>query len=109
MAESPTELLKRFGITATVTVEGRERFPVRIRYQRERRDVLEEMERILVPTAMGAQIPLAELAEFHLVAGPQMIRSEDTRLTSYVLFDRRPGIAETDPPATGGDSDEANR
>jgi len=78
------------------TVEGRERFPVRVRYQRELRDSIEAMEKILVPASDGAQIPLTELAEIRYVRGPQVIKSEDTFLTGYVLFDMKAGHAEVD-------------
>jgi len=76
------------------TVEGRERFPVRVRYQRERRDSLEAMEKILVPGRNGLQIPMTELAEIRFVRGPQVIKSEDTFLVGYVVFDMKPGYAE---------------
>lgn len=84
------------GQTITTTVEGRERFPVRVRYQRELRDQIETIERVLVSGSDGAQIPLAEVAEIRYVRGPQMIKSEDTFLTGYVLFDMKPGHAEVD-------------
>ncbi|RJP64484.1 MAG: efflux RND transporter permease subunit, partial [Candidatus Abyssobacteria bacterium SURF_17] len=72
------------GIRATTTVEGRERYPVRVRYQRELRDSVEALDRILVPSSEGVQIPLAQLATINYVAGPQEIKSEDTFLVSYV-------------------------
>ncbi|MBW1811923.1 MAG: efflux RND transporter permease subunit, partial [Deltaproteobacteria bacterium] len=78
------------------TVEGRERFPVRVRYQRELRDSIEAMKKILVPASDGAQIPLIELAEIRFIRGPQVIKSEDTFLTGYVLFDMKAGNAEVD-------------
>ncbi|MCK4958503.1 MAG: efflux RND transporter permease subunit, partial [Planctomycetes bacterium] len=78
------------------TVEGRERFPVRVRYQRELRDQIEALDKILVPAASGAQIPIEELAEIKYVRGPQVIKSEDTFLTGYVLFDMKPRNAEVD-------------
>ena len=84
------------GRTVTTTVEGRERYPVRVRYPRELRGDLEGLGRVLVPTPGGAQIPLAELAEIRFVRGPMVIKAEDTRLTGYVIFDRRPGYAEVD-------------
>jgi len=84
------------GRRITTTVEGRERYPVRVRYQRELRDSIEGMERVLVPTSTGAQIPLSQLAEIRYSRGPQMIKTEDTFLTSYVIFDKRPGHAEVD-------------
>ena len=84
------------GRKITNTVEGRERFPVRVRYQRELRDQIESMQDILVPASDGAQIPLNQLAEIRYVRGPQVIKSEDTFLTGYVLFDMKPGQAEVD-------------
>ncbi len=84
------------GRKVTTTVEGRERFPVRVRYQRELRDSIEAIEKILVPASNGAQIPLIEVAEIAYVRGPQVIKSEDTFLTGYVLFDMKTGNAEVD-------------
>ena len=82
------------GKPLTMTVEGRERYPVRVRYLRELRDQPETLGDILVPTPMGAQVPLRELSTLEYRRGPQMIRSENTFLTAYVLFDKRPGFAE---------------
>jgi Cu(I)/Ag(I) efflux system membrane protein CusA/SilA len=82
------------GKQITTTVEGRERFPVRVRYPRELRDSVETMKKILVPTMKGEQIPITELAAIKYVRGPQMIKSEDTFLTGYVVFDKKPGYAE---------------
>jgi len=82
------------GMEITTTVEGRERFPVRVRYPQELRDDPESIKKILVPTKSGAQIPLGELAELNYVRGPQMIKSEETFLVGYVLFDKRDGFAE---------------
>jgi len=84
------------GSQITTTVEGRERFPVRVRYQRELRDQIETIGRILVPGADDVQIPIEELARIDYVAGPQEIKSEDTFLVSYVLFDKLDGYAEMD-------------
>ncbi|MHC4846246.1 MAG: efflux RND transporter permease subunit, partial [Planctomycetota bacterium] len=84
------------GRRITTTVEGRERYPVRVRYQRELRDSIDDMERVLVPTPDGAQIPLAELAEIRYVQGPPVIKTEDTFLTSIVIFDKKAGLAEVD-------------
>lgn len=84
------------GMEITSTVEGRERFPVRVRYPRELRGDPASLERILVPTSDGAQIPLGELAELNYTRGPQMIKSEETFLTGYVLFDRQEDYAEVD-------------
>jgi Cu(I)/Ag(I) efflux system membrane protein CusA/SilA len=84
------------GRRITTTVEGRERFPVRVRYLRELRDSIESLERILVPAPNGAQIPLIQLAQIDYIRGPQVIKSEDTFLIGYVLFDMKPGYAEVD-------------
>lgn len=84
------------GRRITTTVEGRERYPVRVRYMRELRDTVEDMERILVPAADGSQVPLSQLAEIRYVRGPQMIKSEDTFLVGYVIFDKQPGWAEVE-------------
>ena len=84
------------GKPLTTTVEGRERYPVRVRYQRELRDDLDQLGRILVPTPDGAHIPLEQIAELRFVRGPQAIKSEDTALVSYVTFDKLSGWAEVD-------------
>ncbi len=84
------------GRRMTTTVEGRERYGVRVRYMRELRDSIEALGQILVATRGGAQVPLRELAEINYVRGPMAIRSEDTFLTGYVLFDGRAGIAEVE-------------
>lgn len=84
------------GKMITTTVEGRERYPVRVRYLRERRDSIEALKRILVAAPGGEQIPLIQLADIRYVRGPQMIKSEDTFLTAYVLFDKKNGFAEVD-------------
>ena len=84
------------GIRITTTVEGRERFPVRVRYLRELRDSIEALGRILVPGAEAVQIPIAQLAEIRYVRGPEVIKSEDTSLVGYVLFDKKPDYAEVD-------------
>ena len=84
------------GRRITNTVEGRERFGVRVRYQRELRDRIETLGRILVPGEDGVQVPLSQVAEVRYVRGPQVIKSEDTFLTGYVLLDKKPGHAEVD-------------
>ncbi len=82
------------GVPITTTVEGRERYSVRIRYLRELRDSIEELERIPVPTPSGAQIHLGQLAQIRYTVGPEMLRSENARLVAYVIFDKKPGFAE---------------
>lgn len=84
------------GKRITTTVEGRERYPVRVRYMRELRDTIESLEKILVPAANGSQIPLDQLTSIEYLRGPQVIKSEDTKLVGYVLFDMKPGNAEVD-------------
>lgn len=84
------------GKPLTRTVEGRERYPVRVRYQRELRDSIEEIDNILVAGTDGQQIPLKQLAKINYVRGPQVIKNEDTFLTGYVLFDKLKGYAEVD-------------
>ncbi len=82
------------GMAQTYTVEGRARYPVRVRYPRELRDTPQAMANILIPTPVGVQIPMGQLVDFEYIRGPQMIRSEETFLVSYVLFDKRTGYAE---------------
>lgn len=82
------------GMKVTSTVEGRERFPVRVRYPRELRDDPEALGKILVPTPTVAQIPLSQIVDFEYVRGPQAIKSEETFLVGYVLFDKRDGFSE---------------
>ncbi len=84
------------GMILTKTVEGRERFPVRLRYARELRDNPEALSMLLVSTATGAQIPLKELADIEYARGAQMIQSENTFLVGYVIFDKKQGKAEVD-------------
>ncbi len=84
------------GKELTTTVEGRERFPVRVRYARELRDNPEDISQILIPTQAGAQVPLGELVDIEYRRGPQMIKSENTFLVSYVIFDKQDGYAEVD-------------
>ncbi len=84
------------GRRVTTTVEGRERYPVRIRYLRELRDQIETLGRILVAAPDGAQIPIEQVADIHYTRGPQVIKSEDTFLVGYILFDMKPGQSEVD-------------
>ncbi len=84
------------GMQLTTTVEGRERYPVRVRYAREFRDNPDELKKILIPTQTGAQVPLGELVNIEYTQGPQMIKSENTFLVGYVIFDKKPGFAEVD-------------
>jgi len=75
------------GESITTTVEGRERYPVSVRYARELRDDPERLKRILIPSMNGAQVPLGQLAELRLTSGPAMIRDEDAQLSGYVYVD----------------------
>ncbi|MDQ8195251.1 efflux RND transporter permease subunit [Coraliomargarita sp. SDUM461004] len=84
------------GKPITQTVEGRERYPVRVRYMRELRDNIESIESILVAAPDGTQIPLGELATMNYLRGPQVIKSEDTFLVGYVIFDKQDGYAEVE-------------
>jgi len=84
------------GVRLTTTVEGLRRFPVRVRYARELRDRIDSMERILIPAMDGTQIPLTQVANIEYVRGPEEVKSENTQLVSYVLFDRKPEYAEVD-------------
>ncbi|MFT7113302.1 MAG: Cu(I)/Ag(I) efflux system membrane protein CusA/SilA [Candidatus Azotimanducaceae bacterium] len=82
------------GMKITSTVEGRERFPVRVRYPRELRDNPDAIGKILMATPTGAQIPLSQLVDFEYVKGPQVIKSEETFLVGYVLFDKKESYSE---------------
>ncbi|HEU4688513.1 MAG TPA: CusA/CzcA family heavy metal efflux RND transporter [Vicinamibacterales bacterium] len=75
------------GENVTQTVEGRERYPVNVRYAREFRESIPALERVLVKTPMGATIPLGQLAEVSLTTGPAMVRDEDAQLAGYVYVD----------------------
>ena len=68
-------------------VEGRERYPVNVRYNRDFRDNVEELRRVLIGTPSGAQIPISEVAKISFSRGPSMIRDEDGALTGYVYID----------------------
>ncbi len=84
------------GRPISMTVEGRERYPIRVRYKRELRDTIEALGTILVAAPDETQVPLTQLAEISYVRGPQMIKSEDTFLVGYVTFSGREGTAEVD-------------
>jgi len=75
------------GESITTTIEGRERYPVNLRYLRELRDDLDKLGRVLVMAPNGAQVPIAQLAELRMVSGPAMIRDEDGMLAGYVYVD----------------------
>jgi len=75
------------GENITTTVEGRERYPINIRYLRDYRSTLERLNRTLVPTMNGAQIPITQIADIKVLSGPGMIRDENGRLSGYVYVD----------------------
>jgi len=84
------------GMPLTQTVEGRERYGVRVRYPRELRANPEDIKDIYVPVEKGSPVPLGELVDIRYEQGPQVIKSEDTFLIGYVLFDKLDGFAEVD-------------
>ena len=73
--------------TIAENVEGRERYPINVRYSRDFRDNVEELRRVLIATPSGAQIPIGEVATISFSRGPAMIRDEDGALTGYVYID----------------------
>ena len=75
------------GENVTTTIEGRERYPVNVRYPRELRDDPDKLGRVLVATPSGAQIPIAQVADINLVQGPAMLRDENGFLAGYVYVD----------------------
>lgn len=75
------------GENITTTVQGRERFPVNVRYLRDYRSTVERLQRTLVTNAEGQQIPMAQIADIRLLSGPGMIRDENGRLSGYVYVD----------------------
>jgi len=82
------------GMPLTKTVEGRERYVIRVRYPRELRGNPDDLKNIYVPTQKGSPVPLGELVDIRYEQGPQVIKSEDTFLVGYVLFDKLDGFAE---------------
>ncbi len=75
------------GMNITYTVEGLERYPVNLRYQRELRDNLESLKRVLVSSPTGARIPLAQLCDFSIHKGPALIKTENARKTAWIYVD----------------------
>jgi len=84
------------GKPVTTTVQGRQRYPVRVRYLRELRNEIQDLGDILVRAPGGVQIPMGQLVRIEYTQGPQVIKSEDTFLTGFVLFDGKEGLAEID-------------
>jgi len=75
------------GTNISTTIEGRERFPVNLRYSRAFRNTLEDLKRVLVSTPTGQQIPITQLADVNLVKGPTVVKSEGSQLVGYVYVD----------------------
>src|SRR5207244_12589887 len=75
------------GMNVAENIEGRRRYPINVRYQRDFRDNVEELSRVLIATPSGAQIPISEVATVSFSRGPAMIRDEDGQLTGYVYID----------------------
>src|ERR1700716_791895 len=75
------------GMNVAENIEGRRRYPINVRYQRDFRDNVEELSRVLIATPSGAQIPISEVAKISFSRGPAMIRDEDGQLTGYVYVD----------------------
>ena len=82
------------GQAVTTTLQGRERYAVRVRYPRDYRNSPEKLREIQVPTAQGAAVPLGQLTDITYRKGPQSIKSEDTFLMSYLIFDKKEGVSE---------------
>ena len=78
----------------TQAVEGRERYSIRVRYPRELRENPTDLENIYVPVEKGSPVPLGQLVNIRYEQGPQVIKSEDTFLVGYVLYDKLDGFAE---------------
>jgi copper/silver efflux system protein len=75
------------GENISTTIEGRERYPINVRYMRDYRSTVDRLNRTMVSTMSGAQIPIAQVATIKLVSGPGMIRDENGRLSGYVYVD----------------------
>jgi len=75
------------GMNITQTVEGLERYPVNLRYGSELRDTPEKLRRILVPTPLGAQVPITQLADIRIIKGPPAIKSENARNNAWIYID----------------------
>lgn len=77
------------GMTIGQFYEGRERYPIRVRYKKELRDRVDELKKVLVPSPLGQHIPLSQLANIKIVTGPAAIQSENGMLRSLVLLNVR--------------------
>ena len=78
------------------TVEGRERYSIKVRYPRALRNSPEKLKNVLITTSEGIQVPLGDLAEIKYQQGPQVIKSENSFLIGYVLFDKKGKISEVE-------------
>jgi Cu(I)/Ag(I) efflux system membrane protein CusA/SilA len=84
------------GMPVTYTVEGIERYPVRIRHPREWRSNPEELKGILLSTPSGLQVPLGDLVDIQFTRGPQVIKGDNTFLAGYVIFENEDGVSEVE-------------
>ena len=84
------------GTTLGTTVEGRERYNIRVRYPRELRDSPQALEEVLITVGDGISVPVKELATIKYETGAQIVKSEDTFLLGYVIFDKQEGYSETE-------------
>lgn len=84
------------GMSEGTTVEGRERFPIRVRYARELRNEPDVLQQVLIPAMDGTQIPLGQVADIQFTRGATMINSENTFLVGYITFDKEGALAEVD-------------
>jgi len=75
------------GENVAENIEGRERYPINVRYSRDFRDDIAQLQRVVIATPAGAQIPISEVAKVYFSRGPAMIRDEDGLLTGYVYLD----------------------
>lgn len=90
------------GKAATTVLESRERLSVRVRYEREKRDLLETLDELPFPLPGGLYLPLSQLAEIRYAKGPMVIKGEDSFLVSYVLFDKKKSVGEVEAVEKAG-------
>lgn len=84
------------GVSVGTTIEGRERYAIRVRYPRELRADPTDLERILIQAPDGSELSLGQVADIKFKRGPQAIKSEETFLVGYVLFDKAEGVSEVE-------------
>jgi copper/silver efflux system protein len=75
------------GMNITTTIEGLERYPVNLRYSRDLRDDMNKLQRVLIPTPLGQQIPMAQVAKIKIKKGPPAIKTENARLNAWIYID----------------------